>query len=311
MKIRRFAPMFFAAVLMTAMLAACGSPAPETPPPFDFEDPTAQTAPEGDPDVPPEERQVIATVNGEPIYLDEYQRELARYEAGQATLGINPENQPGYRQQVLDVLVEQELIAQEAAEQGITVSDEAVQTEIEQLVAENGQEYFNNWLQTSLYTIDEFREVIRLELLRQQLLAPVLEQVPTEVRHARARHILVNSEEQAQTVLTRLEGGEEFAALAEEFSVDVTSRDNGGDLGWFPRGLLLVPEVEEVVFSMEPGQRSGVVASDWGYHVIETLEFDDSRAVDPETYQRLRNRAAEEWLRGLRNAATIEQLVEL
>lgn len=251
--------------------------------------------------------QVAALVNGQPISMEAFNRELARFEAGRAALGYEVSDEAGYRQQVLDLLVEDELIRQLAAEQGITVSDEEVNVQINDMISEYGEDYFNNWLQANAYTREEFQDKIRMGLITDRLLPTVLETVPTTTQHVHARHILVTSQAQAESVLSRLQNGEEFEAVAAEVSTDVTTRDRGGDLGWFPRGGLLVPEVEEAAFSLQPGQISGVVSSAWGYHVVQTLEFDDNRAVDPETQQQLSQQAIDDWRAQLRANATIEQ----
>lgn len=249
---------------------------------------------------------MVAYVNGQPISLEAFNREVARFEAGQVALGFEVADEAAYRQQILDLLIEQELIRQQAAQQGISVSDAEVDDVINAMIAETGQEYFNGWLQTNYYTLEEFREVIRLDLLTNRLLEPVVNAVPTTAEHIHARHILVNSETEAQAVLTRLQNGEDFATLAAQFSVDVTTRDNGGDLGWFPRGGLLVPEVEEAAFSLQPGAISGVIRSAWGYHIVQTLEFDLNREIEYETRQRLIEKAIEEWRQNLRVGADIQ-----
>ncbi len=254
----------------------------------------------------PTSTQVAAYVNGQPISMDAFNREVARFEAGQVALGFEIADEAAYRQQILDLLIEQELIRQRAAQAGISVSDAEVDEIINAMIAETGQEYFNGWLQTNYYTLEEFREVIRLDLITNRLLEPVVNAVPMAAEHVHARHILVNSETEAQAVLTRLQNGEDFAALAAQFSVDVTTRDNGGDLGWFPRGGLLVPEVEEAAFSLQPGAVSGVIHSAWGYHIVQTLEFDPNREIEFETRQRLIEKAIEEWRQSLRVGADIQ-----
>jgi len=289
-------------LLAGLMLVGCGAEVtPSTPI-------AAPESPQAGGDVTPTP-QLVATVNGQPITMDSLQRELARFEAGQAALGFEVTDPTGYQQQVLDLLIEQELIRQEAARQGISVSDEAVDAEINSMIQESGQDYFNAWLASNYYTLDEFREVIRLDLITSQLVAPIAQSVPSVAEQVHARHILVNSQAQAEEALGRLMAGEDFVALAAQYSVDVTTRANGGDLGWFPRGGLLVPEVEEVAFSLQPGQTSGVVASAWGFHIVQTLEYDPNREVAPETLQRLVEKAIENWRLGLRNGASIQQFV--
>lgn len=255
--------------------------------------------------------EVAAVVNGEPISMEAFNRELARFEAGRAALGYEVSSEAGYRQQVLDQMIDDVLFRQQAAQQGISISDEAVDAEINSMIAEYGEDYFNSWLQANGYTLEEFREEERTAMIVQALLPSDDELVPPTAAHVHARHILVTTEAEAQAVLQRLQAGEDFAAIAAEVSTDVTTRDRGGDLGWFPRGALLVPEVEQAAFSLEPGQTSGVVASAWGYHIVQTIEVDPNREVQPENLQQLKQKAIADWLAQLRAGADIQQAVTL
>jgi peptidyl-prolyl cis-trans isomerase C len=84
---------------------------------------------------------------------------------------------------------------------------------------------------------------------------------------ARASHILVKTEDQAKQIMKRLTDGEEFAAVAKRFS-SCPSGKNGGDLGWFGKGMM-VPEFEKVAFEEEVGKVVGPIKTQFGYHVIK------------------------------------------
>jgi peptidyl-prolyl cis-trans isomerase C len=84
---------------------------------------------------------------------------------------------------------------------------------------------------------------------------------------ARASHILVKTEEQANQILKRLADGEEFDKVARRFS-SCPSGKNGGDLGWFGKGQM-VPEFEKVAFENDTGKVVGPVKTQFGYHVIK------------------------------------------
>lgn len=91
----------------------------------------------------------------------------------------------------------------------------------------------------------------------------------------RARHILVDTEEEAKGILTRLNAGEDFATLAKEKSKD-PSKEKGGDLGFFSKGQL-TPEFEQVALGLKVGQISGVVKTQFGYHIIKLEEKQAAR----------------------------------
>ena len=87
----------------------------------------------------------------------------------------------------------------------------------------------------------------------------------------RERQLLHGPErEQAEEVLKRLRAGEDFEKLAKEFSTD-SSKDKGGDLGWFGHGEM-VPEFEKAAYALKPGEISGIVQSKFGYHIIKLEE---------------------------------------
>jgi len=86
----------------------------------------------------------------------------------------------------------------------------------------------------------------------------------------KAAHILVETEEEAQAVVEELEGGADFAAVAKEKSTG-PSGPNGGDLGWFSKGMMVAP-FEEAVVGMEAGALSAPVQTQFGWHVIKLEE---------------------------------------
>lgn len=92
-----------------------------------------------------------------------------------------------------------------------------------------------------------------------------------------ARHILVATEEEAKAIKAELEGGKDFAELAKEKSTDPSAQQNGGDLGFFGRGMMVKP-FEDAAFAMQPGQISEPIQSDFGWHVIKLEESRTSQA---------------------------------
>jgi peptidyl-prolyl cis-trans isomerase C len=102
---------------------------------------------------------------------------------------------------------------------------------------------------------------------------PAAKHTENLVSKARARHILVDSEESCESLKTQIEGGADFAVVAREHST-CPSGARGGDLGEFSPGMM-VPEFDKVVFSCAVGEVQGPVQTQFGYHLIEVTARED------------------------------------
>jgi peptidyl-prolyl cis-trans isomerase C len=131
-------------------------------------------------------------------------------------------------------------------------------------------------------------------------------------KEVRARHILVETEDEAKKALDRAKKGEDFAALAKELSKDPGSGTDGGDLGFFTKDRM-VAEFAEEAFKTAAGQISNVVKSQFGFHVIKVEETRD-RAPPPfdqvkaQLQRYMVQKAQQDYVLELRKAAKIERL---
>jgi len=245
---------------------------------------------------------IVARVNGVEITQAELDKALARSQQEDTAADLD-----ALRSSILGTLIEQELIVQEASKEQIVVTDEQVEAEFQSLKAQAGSDaVWQQWLAQNQYTEAEFRATLRPSILTGILRDRVTQNIPENVMQVRARHILVETEAQANEILVRLQNGEDFAVLAASFSKDNSTRDRGGDLGWFADGELFETAVSQVAFSLEPLQIAGPVASGLGYHVIQTLERAEL-PLPPERRPMLAQITFEKWLQGLAYNAIIER----
>ncbi len=184
------------------------------------------------------------------------------------------------------------------------------------------------------FTLDEYKQLIRARLLREKLQKVIAdERVAMTEEAVHARHILLRIREPAPTptplpegvtptptpegmptptptpeprdeeqtlalaneLRQRLLNGEDFAALAAEYSDDPGSAAQGGDLGWFGRGRMVSP-FEEAAFSLPVGEISEPVKTDFGYHIIQVLERDSAHPKDENQLAQERIQAFQTWL---------------
>ena len=232
----------------------------------------------------------VAVVNGEKITRDELY--AAMYMQG--------------GRDTLDNIITGRLILQEGKKCGVSVSEEDVDTELQMIIDQHfmgNEDQFKSYLEGQGIPMDFIRNEARISLMAEKIVTADLEITEKETREyftenqklfdiseeVRARHILVETEEEALEMISRLEKGEDFAELAKENSIDPGSKEQGGDLGFFPRGEM-VKEFEEVAFNLEDGERSAPVKTYHGYHVIETLEHKEGREV---TYEEVADKVQE------------------
>ncbi|MGQ0604705.1 MAG: peptidylprolyl isomerase [Anaerolineales bacterium] len=245
---------------------------------------------------------LAARVNDQPISLAVYQAEMQRCESANAF--------PDCAARVLQSLIEQASVEQAAVAAGLVVSDEEVQAEIANVQTGQGSaEAYAAWLAANGYTEDSFREALRRDLLRARMAAKVTEPVGETAEQVHALVILVADEATARSLLDQLRAGADFATLAVNNSLDLSTRVAGGDAGWVPRGTLTQPEVEQAAFALQPGETSEVIQAELGYYLIRVLERDPARTLSPAARQTLLIRAYEVWLSNVLAQSRIERLV--
>ena len=211
----------------------------------------------------------IATVNGTNIsqgFFDQYIKAIT----GKASSELTPEQ----RSQALDNLVRAEVVGQEAAKEGIDKTPETSAllelTRLNVLQQAIAEKYLKDRKPTEQETRAEYETQVGA-LAKQEY---------------HAKHILVATEPFAQKVVQRLEKGEKFEEVAKHESMD-SSKDNGGDLGWFTPDKMVKP-FSDAILTLKPGEYTHKpVQTQYGWHVIELVE---TRDLQPPSYDSVRQR---------------------
>ena len=235
---------------------------------------------------------VVATVNGKPIteeMLQVYGAQRSR----------NPGAQPISREAALDELVNIELVTQDAEKHNIDERPNVVK----QL----------DWQRRSLLVGVSMREyVAQHPVTDEELQKAYKEHIKNHDGHEyKARHILLETEDEAKAVISELGKGGDFAKLASEKSKDPSGKQGGGDLGWFSTDQMVEP-FSDAVAKMKKGEVSKKpVESQFGWHVIK---LEDTRDVEPPSFDalkdqlrmQLQNERVDSYLAELRKDAKID-----
>ncbi len=166
------------------------------------------------------------------------------------------------------------------------------------------QEDLQAFLKETGLSMNDLRRIFRDYLYRDKFIQELAKTVAREEEQVWVRHILIKDEETAKEVLERLQKGEDWHLLAQNYSEDLGSAQQGGDIGWIARGDT-VPEFEAMAFSLEVGEISGLVGTQYGWHILQVLGK-EKRPLSEQQYQRRLQEALQQWLQEARTKADIE-----
>lgn len=251
-----------------------------------------------------------ATVNGHIIWLtDYYQRAeiIDHYAARTDQTNLVPADKAARNRATLDQLIDLELIRQQAKKAGITISQQELNDSYNQFAEDTKK---NQGLDASVDAKENFKKVLQnfYGITPQQFTREILvvklyqdkvrNQLFTQVH---VLTIVVRDENQAKDLIARIKKGEDFADLAKNYSIDLSSRDQGGDFGWIQRGQLTDKNLEDAIFSLPVGQINDTpIKTDFGYHIIKVVDRKDGQISD---------KSYDQWFKEIKDGAKIQRFV--
>jgi peptidyl-prolyl cis-trans isomerase SurA len=261
---------------------------------------------------------IVAVVGSDIILQSEVEDRAAPMMADIAAIsnpGQRAARASALRRQILERMVDDQLLMQEATDLKVSISSEEVDKSIEQIKKDYGIDdaQLRDELRKQGMSLAAYRQNTKREILKYRIIniavgskvsvtdADVQSYYERHMQAAnvqvRASHIFLaipegadaataqEKEKQAQLLLQRAQSGEDFSRLAREYSEDPATRAEGGDLGWFGKDILPKP-IEELVFSMNVDEVRGPVRADRGFHVIKLL---GRRSQDPKPLSEVRD----------------------
>lgn len=233
---------------------------------------------------------VVATVNRQAITARELDKRVSFFELAYGHRLKGSEYRTA-RGQVLDMMIDEEIIIQEARRRRLLPTSKQVDAELKRVedyirnrVFGGSQRRYEDGLKKAGLTRDDIRRYVERQLMGDMLYRQVTAKVtvtPQEVRayydknraqfrepeQVRLLEIRVNSREDGEKALQELKAGADFKAVAAKYSTDPLAKRNGGDHGYVTRDRL-VQEVADVAFKMKPGETSGIFQSHYALHIV-------------------------------------------
>ena len=194
---------------------------------------------------------VIATIGGYKLTTSEFDTYFSRVNSTFPTA----QDEFNKRKEILDTMIVTRLLIQAAYEKGIDKMDE-----IDRIILANKDKFLLDAMYQSIISKKTIPTDAELKDFYNHL----------EYKY-RASHILVADKDTAQMIFDKLKAGENFEKLAFEYSIDPQAKRNKGDLGYFVWGSM-IPEFQQVVFQMQPGEIAPPFKSKFGYHVVKLID---------------------------------------
>lgn len=201
--------------------------------------------------------EAVATVNGTPIRYSDLA--MADEEMGAALARLEPQVRFQY---LLGMLVDRRIVALEAKDKHIE-DDPAVKRR---------RDYFNEKALRDVYWVQLMQDKVTDEAVNAYYDKTIAKAAAEQEAHA--RHILVQTKEEAEKAAAAIKDGKSFEEVAKDYSKDPGAAQDEGDLGWFRKGDM-VPEFDNAVFAMKPGEVSAPVKTQFGWHVIQLVGLRD------------------------------------
>lgn len=281
-------------------------------------------------------KEVAIKINDKEITHGEFQDTFKRLFLEGEAAEIKDEELKNLKMALVNQFIEEELIVEEAKRLSLDIKDSELSREMEEIKKEYAGDGFESNILNKYGSMDKWKEEIGKKLLLKKVIdkaiTPRITVKEDEARRyykehitdykrkeqARARMIVVKTEEEANQVKERLKRGEDFARLAQEISLGPEGKQ-GGDLGFFGKGEM-PKEFEDVVFSLPTGRLSQVVKTPYGYHIFRVEEKREAKDLKfSEVKDQIINKLKREksdaefqtWMMELKRGAKIEVREEL
>ncbi len=227
------------------------------------------------------EDKIVAKIDGKPVHESEIREKIQNYIELNA---LGNEEMMSYDK--LDKEVKEEIIRSVVV--GDLIIQEAKQAKVnEELEYKKGLQLAENQLMQRVF----IEKIVKKNLTEEKLQAKYKEIVAEQANkyEYKVSHILVKTEDEAKQIEKKLSKGEDFAALAKEYSLD-NNKEDGGSLAYFSTGQM-VPSFEQAVEKLKIGEISGPIKTDFGYHIIK---LEDKRKAAVQSFDELKGKISED-----------------
>ena len=282
------------------LFSACSVPHVDpTPTATEIPEPTETPIPQPTPTIPPS----AARVNGLYIAIEDVDGKKAQLRDAYEQLGEDIPDDSLLREEALNDLIDETLFLSAAQMHGAAPDAVDLDTQTQALCISLGScDAVKEWQSKNHYSEDSFRRALERELAVANMREIIFEQLK-DIEQIHVYRIWSSRRSDLDEVLSRLNMGISFIEMAKNYDA-VT----GGDMSWFPRGVLFSKEAEDKIFTLQAGEHSEIMEIDGVYNIFYVAEKQTGHAMDTQVEQLAQRKALSDWLEEQRKQAVIEIL---
>ena len=288
----------FLLLLILMLFTACSVPHTDpTVTPTEEPTPTETPIPEPTPTIPPSS----ARVNGLYIAIEDLDGKKEQLREAYEQSGEKIPDDSSLRDEALNDLIEETLFLSAAQMRGVAPDDIDLDTQIQALCVKLGScDALHSWQSKNHYSQDSFRRALERETAVTNMRQIIFEQLK-EIEQLHVYRIWSYRRADLEEVINRLNMGLSFVDMARNY--DETT---GGDMGWFPKGILFSQELEDQLFALNAGEHTEILEIYGVYNIFYIAEKQSGHSMDTQVEQLAQRKALADWLNEQRKTADIE-----
>ena len=246
----------------------------------------------------------VAIVNGIYIWQEDFDLTKANLESAYLETSGKTLSETELEQEALQSLIDETIFQSAAINQGINLTEEALNSRIQKLIEDaGGEEAFHLWLDENHFTESSFHRALSREADAAAVRETIFSEKLSNVDQIHAYQILTTTRSDAAAIKTKLDLGLSFLDQAKS-NDEIT----GGDLDWVAHGILVYPQLEEALFALQSGTYTDIIETDIGFHILYAAERSTEHELSLQTRQILEHKALADWLAEEKSTADITYL---
>ncbi len=234
----------------------------------------------------------VAVVNGVYVWQEDFDTMVANLRAAYQEISNIQKADSDLEKEALEKLIDETLFEAVAYQNGFTFSEDEMNDRIHKLTnSVSGSEALGVWMNANHYTESGLRRSLKREIAAAWMREKIFEQALNQVEQIHAYQILTKTHAEANQYKAKLDLGINFLQVAAD-----SDRLTGGNLDWIARGVLVYPELETALFSLQPGTYTNIIETPVGFHILYSAERSTDRVLTLQTRQILEQNALRNWL---------------